>query len=53
MRGLDPRIHAFAIVASACIDDVDGRIKSGHDVFEDGLALSRERRVLCSSVTRD
>ena len=28
MRGLDPRIHAVAGVASACCEDVDGRIKS-------------------------
>ena len=34
MRGLDPRIHALATVAGACGDDVDGRIKSGHDDFE-------------------
>jgi len=34
MRGLDPRIHALASVASACWEDVDGRIKSGHDDFE-------------------
>jgi hypothetical protein len=34
MRGLDPRIHAVAGVASACYEDVDGRIKSGHDDSE-------------------
>jgi hypothetical protein len=44
MRGLDPRIHALAIVASAWGDDMDAhgtspwaegpRIKSGHDDFE-------------------
>jgi hypothetical protein len=34
MRGLDPRIHAVAGVASACCEDVDGRIKSGHDDSE-------------------
>jgi hypothetical protein len=28
MRGLDPRIHALATVATACSDGVDGRIKS-------------------------
>jgi len=30
MRGLDPRIHAVAGVASVCCEDVDGRIKSDH-----------------------
>jgi hypothetical protein len=34
MRGLDPRNHVLAAVASACGDDGDGRIKSGHDNFE-------------------
>ena len=34
MRGLDPRIHVFAGAASVRCDDVDGRIKSGHDSFE-------------------
>ena len=34
MRGLDPRIHAVAGVASACCEDVDGRIKSAHDDSE-------------------
>ena len=34
MRGLDPRIHAVASVASGCCADVDGRIKSGHDDSE-------------------
>jgi hypothetical protein len=28
MRGLDPRIHALVSLASACREDVDGRIKS-------------------------
>jgi hypothetical protein len=31
MRGLDPRIHAVADIASVRCKDVDGRIKSGHD----------------------
>lgn len=34
MRGLDPRIYALAIAASARCKDVDGRIKSGHDDCE-------------------
>jgi hypothetical protein len=34
MRGLDPRIHAIAIAARACREDVDGRIKPGQDDFE-------------------
>jgi hypothetical protein len=34
MRGLDPRIHAVAGVACPCCEDVDGRIKSGHDDSE-------------------
>jgi hypothetical protein len=34
MRGLDPRIHVFAGAASVRCDDVDGRIKSGHDSFD-------------------
>ena len=34
MRGLDPRIHPLASVASVCREDVDGRIKSGHDDCE-------------------
>jgi len=34
MRGLDARTHGLATVASACREDVDGRIKSGHDDFE-------------------
>jgi hypothetical protein len=34
MRGLDPRIHAVTGVASACCEDVDGRITSGHDDSE-------------------
>jgi hypothetical protein len=29
MRGLDPRIHA----ARAVTEDVDGRVKPGHDEF--------------------
>jgi len=29
MRGLDPRIHAFAVE-----EDVDGRVKPGHDGFK-------------------
>ena len=31
MRGLDPRIHAIAVVAGPHYENVDGRIKSGHD----------------------
>jgi len=38
MRGLDPRIHVFAAK-----EDVDGRIKSGHDGYI--LALSLWERV--------
>ncbi len=30
MRGLDPRVHVLAAE-----EDVDGRIKSGHDDLED------------------
>jgi len=35
MRGLDPRIHLH--VGSA--NQMDGRIKSGHDDFSFGLSL--------------
>ena len=34
MRGLDPRIHRIAGIASARCEDADGRIKSGHDNSE-------------------
>ena len=47
MRGLDPRIHALASVASACPEDVDGRIESGHDDFElhDGDCILESTRI--------
>jgi hypothetical protein len=47
MRGFDPRIHALASVASACREDVDGRIKSGHDDFElhDGHCIREPTRI--------
>ena len=34
MRGLDPRIHAVPGASGARCEDVDGRIKSGHDKIE-------------------
>ena len=33
MRGLDPRIHAVPAAGTRC-EDVDGRIRSGHDNSE-------------------
>ena len=37
MTGLDPVIHAFFGFAGSGIEDVDGRIKSGHDMKRRGV----------------
>jgi hypothetical protein len=34
MRGLDPRIYGIAGIANTRCEDVDGRIKFGHDDSE-------------------
>jgi len=41
MRGLDPRIHAVVGVASACCEDVDGRIKSRSSPAMTALSCTR------------